>query len=399
MQGSGVVKQTGGDLSTNPKQSHHEGLVLALKNGSEGLYDFRGGHLSANSETVAESAIATFKQVNGSNTTNSATIGAGKQSDGTYKLLGGNWSFPRAANSHVGLVIADSGTGALALGDASGTGHITETGAGAPVSAIIRATPHGAGRIYGYGSIGLHGELEQNGVVIADGYGKPRDLNLSSFSSIDNTIDNAPGGNNGYFARHGGRLLLPPVDITSGLSTVTWGENANDSQLDLINSARLTFTGVDHPGQHSIALYAPDRADVPAAPAGVQFASIWHGDFDSLGENSIGVTLRYDDTFTPGIAGTNVQLWTFNGAGWQNQSGANLDVTNGLISANVSPTDWFAVSTLSSTAQFPQAFDPQGPAIGSITPAPLLGTQVPEPASLSLVALATAAMMRRRRRV
>src|SRR5206468_4220168 len=105
----------------------------------------------------------------------------------------------------------------------------------------------------------------------------------------------------------------PPINITSSVSTATWGEEPADADLDLINSARFTFTGVDHPGTHSVALLAPDRPDVPAAPAGVQFASVWHGDFAPLGADSIGVTVRYDDTFSPGIAGGNVQLWTFNG--------------------------------------------------------------------------------------
>ena len=41
---------------------------------------------------------------------------------------------------------------------------------------------------------------------------------------------------------------------------------------------RFTFTGVDHPGKHSVALLAPDRPDVPAAPAGVNFF-FWFNSF------------------------------------------------------------------------------------------------------------------------
>ena len=144
MQGSGVIKQTGGQSDIHSStgadrdDTHQQGLVLALKTGSEGLYDFRAGHLSADSETVASSAIATFKQSSGVNDTQLATIGAGSQSDGTYKLAGGALNLQRSGSqSHVGLVIADNGTGALAMGDASGTGHIAEIGMGGPISVVV----------------------------------------------------------------------------------------------------------------------------------------------------------------------------------------------------------------------------------------------------------------------
>jgi hypothetical protein len=404
VQGNGIVTQTGGDNAVHPYVSASADtssdairgrLSLALSNGSEGLYDFRKGKLFAESELVAGNSVATFKQVGGSNTTTSATIGAGTHANGTYKLISGSLDFQRnPTKPQVGLIVGDSGTGALAIGDASGSGAISEVGSGAPISAIVRADADGDGRIVGWGSIALHGNLQQNGKVIADGDGKPHDLNLSTFASITNDIDNAPGGDNGFFARHGGRLLLPPIDITRGTSSVTWGEGANDPNLDLINSARFTFTGVENPGKHAIALMAADRPDVPTAPAGVQFASVWHGDFDSLGADRISAILRYDDTFSPGIAAGNVQLWTYNSGAWQDQSpAAILDIKDRLISATVVPTDWFAVSTISNTAILPNLGDPT-----SLTPSPLLGTQVPEPASICMLALGAAFLTTRRRR-
>ena len=62
---------------------------------------------------------------------------------------------------------------------------------------------------------------------------------------------------------------------------MTWGENPSDAQLDLINAVRFSFSGVQNPGAVSVDLLAPDRPEIPAAPQGVQFASVWQGDFES----------------------------------------------------------------------------------------------------------------------
>jgi hypothetical protein len=165
----------------------------------------------------------------------------------------------------------------------------------------------------------------------------------------------------------------------------------------MINSARFAFAGVTNPGPHSIALLAPDRPDVPAAPSGVQFASIWHGDFDTLGESSIGVTVRYDDTFSPGIAAGNVQLWTYDQGTWDAITSSNLDVADRLLSATIAPTDWLAVSSLSDASFLPQGFQATGPVVTTTTTTNL-GIQVPEPASGSLLLLTGAALVTRRRR-
>ena len=128
----------------------------------------------------------------------------------------------------------------------------------------------------------------------------------------------------------------------------------------------------------------------------MEFASVWHGDFDSLGANSIGVTLRYDDTFSPGIAAGNVQLWTYDGASWDASLTSNLDVSDRLLSATVAPTDWFAVSTLSDTSLLPQSINPAGPNVVSTNP--VIGVEVPEPASAAMALIAGSALMLRRRR-
>jgi hypothetical protein len=131
----------------------------------------------------------------------------------------------------------------------------------------------------------------------------------------------------------------------------------------------------------------------------VQFTSVWHGDFSSLDANSMALTLRYDDTSSPGIAGGNVQFWACDGTGWQNlTSSANIDINDRLISGTFPPSDWFAVSTLSDTALLPQAVDPLGAVTTTGAVPPDLGIRVPEPATFSMLALGTIGLLSRRRR-
>ena len=204
------------DRTTSASHAHdsaNKGLVLAPANGSEGLYDFSGGHLVTDREAVAANSIATFKQIGGSNTTNVATIGAGAASDGTYKLEDGSWNFRRGAKkSSPGLIIANAGTGALAIGDTkTRPAAYSEVGTDSAVSAVVRQDAGGDGRIYGWGNVDLHGALQQNGKVIADGYGQSRDLDLSSFAAVYNKIDNTPGGDNGFFSPVGDACSCLPA--------------------------------------------------------------------------------------------------------------------------------------------------------------------------------------------
>jgi hypothetical protein len=394
--GSGIVTQTGGvhDIKPSYGSTGNSGLVIARSTGSEGIYKLDHGDLNAPTEAVGTSDVGTFKQSGGTNGTRVLRIGVASTGNGAYKLNGGTLKFTRGGNkTGPGLVVGDLGVGGLGIGDADGSGTITETGAGPAVSAVVRETRQGSGRLYGWGSVRLRGNLDMNGATVAEGYGGEHDLNLSSFSGVRNTIDNEPGENHGWFARHGGRLVLPGFDITSPACTITWGEDHSDNQLDLINSARFTFNGVDNPIASSVSLLAADRSDVPTAPTGVQFASIWKGDFDAADAQSMSVTLRYDDTFSPGIAAGNVQLWTYDGTTWKPiVDGTSVDVTDRLISATLSPSDWLAVSTISGGGVFPQTPDATG--IGS---APILTVLSPEPGTLGILALAAATLLPRRR--
>ena len=78
-------------------------------------------------------------------------------------------------------------------------------GSGVPL--IVRANIEADGLLRGWGNVGTGGELVNNGQIIADGFDHLRTLNLSSFSSVNNTIDNALGGQNGWYVQRGGRKM------------------------------------------------------------------------------------------------------------------------------------------------------------------------------------------------
>src|SRR5207302_1621630 len=114
-----------------------------------------------------------------------------------------------------------------------------------------------------WGDVQLTGPLVNNGKVIADGFNTDRTLDLSHFSNVRNDIENpTEGGTHGWIAKRGGALRLPPVTVRKGTGTYTWGENADDDIIDLVNAVRFTARDAKYPGQVSIALLSADRNDI-----------------------------------------------------------------------------------------------------------------------------------------
>lgn len=158
----------------------------------------------------------------------------------------------------------------------------------------------------GWGTPAYAGHFDMSGVVIADGYGQPRTLDLSSLSSVANSIHNPPAGINGWYAQRGGRLSLPRLVVSAGeSSTVTFGDAPADSdvygqgRLDLVNSARLTFRSVTiasgkPEASVAVSLLAPDRPEVPTIPAGLSAVTVWELVADAeLSFASMDITARY----------------------------------------------------------------------------------------------------------
>ena len=195
-------------------------------------------------------------------------------------------------------IIGDAGYGELVLSNG-----ILRNITGARLT--VRDKNTATGIIRGFGSVeGFKYTMINNGVVVADGFGEDQELfftnNENEFCEVvTNTIPNV--STNGWYARRGGKLTLPPLRMKGGWDhpyTYSWGASQYDSAPDLVNSLRVTVNSLEGGWAFMTAsLLAPDRTDVPELPEGSNVLGIW--DLRFTGPDSIGdcdLELRYDHT-------------------------------------------------------------------------------------------------------
>ncbi len=190
------------------------------------------------------------------------------------------------------------------------------------------------GVLKGYGTLSsMVGNFQMNGKVIADGYGSDQTLNLSGRSGLTNTVEN--GTDKGFYAVNGGKLVLANVAVAAGNTTVNWGESTGDADIDLVNSARIAFTGAAS-GNLSGSLLATDRTDVPAGlhrPIGA-----WR--LTSPDFTSAVLTFRYDDgaLAAQGIPEDSIRLRRYDGSVWVDVAVTQDAANNRLTTASqISP--------------------------------------------------------------
>jgi hypothetical protein len=274
----------------------------------------------------------------------------------TYNLSGGSAYIAglvgvgNYANSHA-TVNHTGGTlwcNQLTIGKSDGNYDCTYTLNGGtlninlPNNAYAKVYPNGTFR--GYGTVTMiNYQFQNDGRVIADGYGSETNLDLSTAGALLNATDNTT--NHGWFAVNKGKLMLPVFTVAGGTSTRNWGEPDSDTSIDLVNSARIVFTGATA-GTLTGALLAGDRTDVPADL--IRPVGIWS--FGGVTCTSATLALRYDDAAAVAInlGEADMRIWRYDGAGWVDVTASRDDVakiiTSDPVGSLASPT-LFAVAS------------------------------------------------------
>jgi RNA polymerase sigma factor (sigma-70 family) len=303
--------------------------IVAAGGKSQARFELTTGELTSHDVNVGYDGAGVLLQSGGRHTLDSLFIGSSSQSNGLAHLTGGQMVLTRSAGDawHT-IEIGGAGEGELCLGDAEHRGYITETGEGTGVGIVVGAIRSARGTLQGWGKVHLTGDLNNNGKVIANGFGRDRTLDLASFTHVTNDHDNRTAADaRGWYAKSGGKLTLPSIPIQASTSpqAVTWGEDAADDSIDLVNSARITFKAVNKPALLDISLLSLDRADVPALPTGHTFIGVWSFDLTPRGTpedptitGGLDLQVRYDHHLAEelGLSENVLKLWTFDDGRW-----------------------------------------------------------------------------------
>jgi hypothetical protein len=147
--------------------------------------------------------------------------------------------------------------------------------------------------------------------IVADGAVGPLDL---SHSGVFTGIDDNKQSDKGWFARNGGELLLPPIDIAAGTHTYVWGDDPKDPNNSLVNSVSLTANDA-LPGTLSLTLLDKTNAEVPTLPLGHHFIGVWKLDTDAVVIGGFDLKIRYDSALAQqeGLDESILKLWEYNG--------------------------------------------------------------------------------------
>jgi len=361
--GTGTVDLTGGSgggWSTSAYVGTYGGVGILNLNSATGMLKSEQTMLGYGGSGSGEGpGTGTLNHQAGTHSVGQLIIGAGwgDNGHGTYNLSGGTLDCTLnsyglmlighrdAAGGATAGVSAMNHTGGAAtyktgviLGNASNnTATYNFNMAGAMTGTMtdgtddaymyVRNISTSSGTFQGKGTVDLSGTLENNGKIIANG----GTLNMKSFGTVDNLIQNLTTESNGWYAvNSGGRLELPTVAVATGDTNVNWGEAAADSVIDLVNSVQVKFDNVTTEGNLDIALVA--NVDAPSGTAAPwTVIGVWDITNTDTVFDGADVMFRYDaDAVT---TETDLRIWKESGGVWTAVD-CSVETGNNLIRAN-----------------------------------------------------------------
>jgi RNA polymerase sigma factor (sigma-70 family) len=399
-QGDGSFTQDGGSVTAKGAVGPSN-VVIGSDAGSSGRFLLNGGEFSFDSVIVGREGRGELSQNGGTISGAIAQVGQLRGGAGTVHLTGGDFNLtpvsdPAVYDAVFGasaspapppspvVIVGGKGNGTLITSNAGNSIAIGEKPAAKGSSLVVRSAASGDGTLRGYGTLALSGSITQNARVIADGFGAQRVLDLSAASKVTNTIENPSDGSNGWYARNGGSLKLPTINVSSG-RFYNWGEEAFDSQIDLVNSVRFRTSLVkSSSAKVDIALLDATSGAAPVLPDGERAIGLWS--LSSTADVSdIDLIVRYDDAAVTSFsaADADVELWVYEGK-W-------MEVADG--SFGIDPADHLLWGTAGGLPSFFAAtVDGAAPAAAASSTLP-----IPEPSTIGLLALSAGALFLRRR--
>ncbi len=334
---SGVPGTTDNAYMNGPTNTPHitdtqevSQVYIGVGTNNSRLYIDSSGDLTCSYMTLGESSSA-FAYQYGNNTPYELYLGHNSGRYGEYRVYGGQLTI----NHRLG--VGWSGPAQFLMNLSGGTGNGSISGAGDLYISEDDSTSKGT--FQGYGTVGMTGDLYQNGKVIADGFGTAHDLDMSSFNSVSTSYGlGGDGSSDGWYAERQGRLLLPAVSVGAGSNTVKWGDSSTGSPK-MKNSVQVGFTGASA-GSLDISLLATDRTDVPGFSG--DLIGVW--DISGPSFSSAALTIRYDDALASslGLTEDDLKLFHYTGGHWVNITGS-IDTANNLISGSTDSLSMFAV--------------------------------------------------------
>lgn len=347
------AKPTLAPLASTGNGGGNEGMITGTSGGSGGWgkYGFIYDPNKADNGTTTNGPTAENTDSSGTTVTilpvppvgGATSSTTGSYSGVTYDSSSGRETVPTFSSS-VGLAGSLSGA-SYSYSDSTSTGFTpVVAGSGSTLNLTVSAPSSNSisasGNVLrGWGTADVAGTLDMSGIVVADGFSRARTLDLTNVARVINSVPNSPTGINGWYAQRGGKLVLPTLSVAAGTSTIEWGDTtANNGRLDLVNALQLTVHNAVRAGMVEIALLAPDRAEIPAIPAGYDALTVWSvSGLDQVDASGVDITARYalpGSSLSGPLSGLN--LFYFDGDEWRSAS-ATIDASKRLISAEDVP--------------------------------------------------------------